>query len=133
MLLPDNLVFWFSVSGVCALAFGARKLGIALILPGTMKRFVRPAVITTARSSPPGVTGVGIPLCGLALLFLALRLLQRLLAIAFGQEAAGLAIGTYLVRIFDLIGRSVLSLARLPFSRRTPSHRRSSKDNAHGH
>ncbi len=126
MLISDTIAFWLATTGVCAAALGLRGFGLVLVTPAVLHWIVWPALWGTARELPLWLLVSLIPFAIIAAILAGLRLLQRAVELAFGREAAGFVAGTYLVRIFDAIGRGfvrfLLSFACRPRGR--PSNRR---------
>ena len=127
MLISDTVAFWLATAGLCAVLLGMRGAGIVLITPAALHWILWPSLWAAARNLPFWGQVALVPLVILMIVFAALRLLQRIVELAFGREAAGFMAGTYLVRIFDSFGRGLVRLLAIPFARRPrirrPNHR----------
>lgn len=110
LLMPEWMLPWVAVAAVAAWILGARRAAIALGLFFAMDVLVAPALAPWLAEQPAWA---------LALLTLAmgLMMLQGLLTFLFGRGATDHFVGTWLVRIVDLLllgpFRVVLALLRL--------------------
>lgn len=87
--------------GLLAFVLGRPAAGVGLVLPAVWRWVLWPLI------------GTAVPLWLVALIiapfsaFIAVWMLQRALTAVYGREAAGHVTGTYLLRLFDGIGRAL--------------------------
>ena len=93
---PDWLTVWFLVAAAGAFILGAKAAGYSLMAWPILDWIVLPIF-------EPAIDQL--PLMWVAVIgaVITLIILQGLLSLVFGKEAAGHVIGTYLVRLLDLL------------------------------
>jgi hypothetical protein len=111
-MLPAWLALLLAIGGVSALILGASRTGALLLGPAAFQWLLWPLLAPVAGAVPSGYIGAAIPLL---LSFGGLLLLGRFVRAIFGKEAAGQMVGTYLVRLFDLIARGLGWMLTAPF------------------
>jgi hypothetical protein len=112
MILPDWIVLFMAIAGVCVLIAGMRRPGISLLLPAALRWIALPLLWPELRNIPIALILLAVPLIAV---FGGLLLLDRAVSFVYGARAGGHVTGEYLVRTFDAIARSALWLVSLPF------------------
>lgn len=110
MFVSDTVAFWLGTAGICAIVVGVRRIGMAMLALSVIHWVVWPGLWSLAAELPLWVKIMAVPLILLAIILVALRLLQWVVEGTFGPEAAGFLAGTYLVRMLDAAGRGLLRL-----------------------
>lgn len=93
---PEWLTVWFAAAAAGALILGFKQTAYALMAWPVIDWIVLPIFEPVIDQQPAWVAAVIIAV-------ISLIILQGLLALVFGKEAAGHVIGTYLVRLLDLL------------------------------
>ena len=112
MILPDWIVLYLAVAGVCAYLLSARRLALSLATPAVLRWMVYPLVRPLLDQIPVVLLVVA---SLLVLVFSALQSLGVVLKWFYGSEAGGHVTGTYLVRIIDASARGLMFCLALPF------------------
>jgi hypothetical protein len=112
MVFPDAVVIWLAVAGGCIFIIGAHRAGIMLGIPALVRFALWPNIAPALDQVPVAVLLLLLPVI---LVFGGISLLQLMVRFGYGETAGGYVAGSYLVRVFDLIGRAIFSLLSIPF------------------
>ncbi|GEM_PF-7035112 len=112
MIFPDWIVVWLAVAGGCAFILGIHRAGIVLMFPALVRFVVLPNFAPMLDQVPVAPLLILIPII---LVFGGILLLQSIVRPIYGETAGGYVAGSYLVRVFDSIGRGIVALVSLPF------------------
>jgi hypothetical protein len=93
---PEWLTVWFAIAAVGAFILGFRRAGMALMGWPIIDWIVLPAIDPIIDQLPGWAVAA-------LLVVVALLMLQGALSLLFGPEAVGHVIGTYLVRLIDVL------------------------------
>jgi hypothetical protein len=112
MLLPDWIVLYMALAGCGALILGQRKVGITLVAPACIRWLMLPLLSPMLKHVPIALVVIATPI---VVIFGSLLLLDRVVSSVYGPRAGGHVTGTYLVRVFDAIGRGLIFGLVFPF------------------
>ncbi len=96
ILAPEWLTMWFAVAAVGAFILGFNRTGTALLGWPIIDWIVLPIIEPVIDQLPGWVVAVIVAV-------IALVMLQGILSLLFGRAAVGHVVGTYLVRLIDLV------------------------------
>lgn len=106
--IPEWAYPWLIVGAIGAWIIGANRLAIALTVLVLLDLVLAPLIAPWLEEQPAWVLA-------LLLIIVALMILNGVISLLFGKEAGGHVVGTYVVRILDLLIRGPFRVVRRLF------------------